>query len=208
MKLKISVDSYKIKKVLEGWSEKALKKSAVRSANRAATSVRMEATRRMKARYNLPSSGSYKGEGGLKPPGIKPNIIIQRAKGNSKKSLGEIFATIRVSNKPISLIHFVRGEKSPLQQKGIPVKRRPLLKVQITRGNTRKMRKVFIAKANSSVQVYRKERGTMHKQSVPSLWRLLEKPEMKNQLEIFGRQVFEQEMARNLPFFTAQLSAK
>lgn len=48
----------------------------------------------------------------------------------------------------------------------------------------------------------------MRKQSVPSLWRLLEKPEMKKQLEFFGRQVFEKEMARNLPFYTAQLKAK
>ena len=205
MKIVVKAPTSKITRILQGWSEIALKKATTRSVNRAAVSIRKEATKLLKEKYNLPTSGGSKGGEGFKPPGIKPNIVIQNAKYSRKRELGEIHSIIRVSSKPISLIHFVKGDKTPMDQRGIPVSKRTLLKVQITRGNTRKMKKVFIARANNSVQVYRKQM-TMRKQSIPSLWRLIERPEIKERLLNFGRMRFEAEMEFNLPFYTAQLS--
>jgi hypothetical protein len=204
MKLKISTNAGNIGRILQGWNEKVLKKATARSVNRAAVTVRKEATKLIRQRYNLPATGSSKGSGGLKPPGIKPNILISNAKYSPKKTLSDIYSVIRVSNEPVSMIHFVRGEKTPQQQKGIAVSKRALLKVQITRGNTRRLKKVFIAKANGSVQVYRKI-GVMHKQSVPSIWRMIERPEIKNKLEVIGRIRFETEMEANLKYFSTQL---
>ena len=61
MKIIVKNQMWKIEQILKGISDVAIKKAVVRSVNRAATSVRAQAARDMKARYNLPISGSSKG---------------------------------------------------------------------------------------------------------------------------------------------------
>lgn len=196
---------YKIGLILNTVNKVALQKAAVRSANRAGVSLRAQSARAMRERYNLPIGGSSKGGGGTVPPGLKSSIEIEKARYKSGRGVGEVYSVLRTNDKPVSMIHFVRGQKTPAIQKGIKVKKRKKLKVAITRGNVRPLAGAFILKAKGSVQVYRRVGGTLHKQSVPSLWRLLEKPELKSKLELFGRERFEEEMKTNIPFFLSQV---
>lgn len=199
---------YKIGLVLQGFSEKVTKQATARSANRAATSVRAQAARLIKERYNLPIGGSSKGGGGLTPPGIKSALLINKARYARGKSLGEIYASIAVSNKSISLIHFVRGDKQPIKQKGIAIKKRKRVKIAIRRGKTITLKNDFIMRAHNSVQLYRRRNSGIIKQAIPSFYRLVMKPELKGKIELYGQQRFREEMERNLKFYASQVKVR
>lgn len=83
--------------------------------------------------------------------------------------LESIYGEISFSGHEIPLLKFVTGDKSTIQQKGIPVKKRRTLKVKIRRGKSIKATGAFIQKVRTK-QVFRRGRsGKLYKQSVPSV---------------------------------------
>lgn len=206
MAVVVRTDLKKFEYILQGISKQVLHQATLRSTNRVATSLRAQAARKVKEKYNLPITGTSKGGQGRTPPGIKPSMEIQKARRG--KTLSDIFSVIRTSTKPISLIHFVKGNKNPANQKGVTIKRRKKLRYAVQRGNVRVASRAFILSTKNSVQVFKHRDSSLMKQSIPSVWRLLEKANIKNQLEVFGRQRFEQEMQANLNFYLNKLSLK
>ena len=208
MKITIKNDLYKIGLVLQGFSEKVTKQATARSANRAAITVRAQAARLIKEKYNLPIGGSSKGGGGLTPPGIKSALLIGKARYAKSKSIGEIYATISVSNKSISLIHFVRGDKQPAKQKGLAIKKRKRVKIAIRRGKTITLKNDFILRAHNSIQLYRRRNSGVVKQAIPSFFILVMKPDLKSKIEVYGQAKFAQEMETNLKYYASQIKVK
>ena len=140
-------------------------------------------------------------------------MLIQKARYSKSKTLGETYAAIFISNKPISLIHFVRGSKTPANQKGVPVNKRKKVRIAIRRGKSFVMRRGFILNAKGSIQLYRPGHGKggnriAHKQAIPSFFRLAMKPEIKSKVELYGRQRFQEEMAVNLKFYSQELKPR
>lgn len=206
MLINIRAEVQKMESILKTGTTIAFKKAVVRSANRAAVTLRKEAAQTVRARYNLPMSGRSKGGGGLVPPGIKDAMKIQKARYRARADVRDMVAMIRSLDKPISAIHFVKGPKEPLHTKGIPTKQRPKgVKVQVTRGNTRLWKGAFILQAKNAVQVFMHKGNVLAKQSVPSIYRILQKPEIQGKLRAIARQRFDGEMSRNLAFYMGQV---
>lgn len=198
-----------IKDILTQVSQVAVKKAAVQSMNRAAQTVRAEGSRWIAKRIALPISGSRSERGGGRtPPGIRSMIEISRAKFQRSASLSQMYATVHMSNKPISLIHFIRGSKDPRPQKGIKIKDRKVLTAMVKRGGSIKLPKAFIAKSSrgGAVQVfYRKGQGSYHKQSVPSLYVWAQKPEFQREMRAIALKRLIVEYPRQLAYYTNQI---
>lgn len=181
----------------------------MQTVNRAAISVRAEGARFIAKRINLKVGGKAStGGGGRTPPGIKSMIEISKAKYRRQMSLSEIRALIRASDKPISLIHFVRGSKEPASQKGIKITDRKVLRVMVTKGRTARLPKAFIARSGrgGAVQVFRrKSQGSYHKQSVPSIAHFMDKPEIRNGLRDIAMKRMVTEYPRQLAFYANRI---
>ena len=203
----IKSDIWKIARVLDDVTDAVMKKAAHRAVNRVATSVRAEAARVLSKHYALPIGGNSSGGGGLTPPGTKSMLEITKAISAKGQGVDQVYATISASNKPISMIHFIRGKKEPAQQKGIPIRARKQLRASITRGKITVLRGAFIAKAKGSVQVYRKPKTdkVLHKQSVPSAYVVLSRPEIKNPIITFGQERFAIEYESNVRFYLSKI---
>lgn len=77
--------------------------------------------------------------------------------------------SIVFSGESLHLMKFVKGDRSPIQQKGIPIKRRRKLKVEITPGKRFILKGGFIQKANSP-QVFKRGRDSkLIRQTAPSI---------------------------------------
>lgn len=194
-----------IKSYLKTMSTVSVKKAVVQACNRSAVTGRKESAKLLGKIIKLPQGGkTSKGGGGLTPPGIKSMIEITKARGGRNVPIDRIFATINSSNKPISLIHFVRGAKAPRNQKGIPVKDRLPIQVEITKGRKLRLNKAFIAKSRrgGSVQVYRKDHNAkMIKQSAPALYRWFIKPNVIGPAREIIRKRYAEEFPRQLNYY-------
>lgn len=206
MKIFVKNQLWKIGAILQAMDKKVLRSAARRSVTRAASAVRTRAAKDLKKIYNLPLSGDSAGSGGLKPPGTKSMLIIEKSRGNT---LDDIYAIVRASDKPISLIHFVRGNKTGDSQRGVPIKARKKVKVMILRGNTRPVQGGFIANTGNSYNVFRRQGKIslpIRKLAAPSMWKALERPSLKVPIQEFGQERFQQEMAHNIQFYLGQLT--
>jgi hypothetical protein len=128
---------------------------ARRAINRTLTSVRVEAIGLIKEKINIKSTT-------LKDR----HIQLRKASGGSLQSLQ---GSLLFSNDPIPMLEFVKGSKEPIVQKGLAVKQRSKVKVEITPGKRFVLHKAFIQRVHS-VQVFKRgPSGRFHKQSVPSV---------------------------------------
>ena len=65
---------------------------------------------------------------------------------------------MRISRKPIRLLHFIKGKKEAQKQKGISAKRRRKLKAEVVPGRVTKLRKAFIQKGKGgSLLVFQRQ---------------------------------------------------
>lgn len=210
MKLFITHNLNRIPKELKELSEVSVKKATARAVRETGTKLRKDLSMEVRKRINLPATGSSKGGKGLVPPGVKNMILLDaQVKANRSTPLSSIFAHIRTDNKPVSLIHFVRGKKEPANQKGIPVKRRKKVKVQIMRGKTETRPKAFIQRVKGSVQVFNRGSGrTMKKQSVPSIFEFLKKPGVINPFVDNASRYYQSRLLHNLKFFAGKIDRK
>ena len=118
-------------------------------------------------------------------------------------------ALIKTHHKAISMIHFVRGRKEPAKQKGIAVRKRKKLRVQIRPGSTVTLKKSFIAQANKAVQVFRRRpSGKLAKRRTFSLKTFLEKKEVMSHLLEFGQKRYLKEFERNFKFYLGKIKKR
>lgn len=194
MRIKIGIDLNRVDVFLDNLKTKALVQATRGAMNR---SLSMLVTRAGRiARDNRK----------LKLKEIKNDFFkIKRAKGNS---LGELDASLEISGRPMSLIRFVVGDKSPRPQAGIPVAKRKRVKVEVKPGTRAIRAHAFIAQGKGgNFQVFtRKGQGRFNKQSVPSLASVFAKDEIHVPLEKFAQEQFLSEFDRLFTYKLEQLS--
>lgn len=207
--LKVDSNMNQIGSYLKGFTNIAIKKAAVQSMNRTAITVRKESAKIVGTRLKLPKGGrASKGGGGNTPPGLKSLFEISKARFSRSVPLNQIYASVNTSSKPISLIHFVRGQKVPSQQKGIPIARRKKVVVEITPGRKIKLNKAFIAKSSrgGAIHVFRRDNADkLIKQSVPSPYIVMGKPEVQRAISKVAFERYQTEFVRNLAYYSKQL---
>lgn len=198
-----------IRQYLNGFTNVAIKKAAVQSMNRTAITVRKESVKIVGSKLKLPKGGrSSKGGGGNTPPGLKSLFEITKARYSRSVPLNQIYSSVNTSNKPISLIHFVRGQKAPIPQKGIPVARRKKVVVEVTPGRKVKLNTAFIAKSRrgGAVQVFRRDHNDkLIKQSVPSPYGFMGKAEVQGPISRIAFDRYKVEFARQLEYYSKQI---
>lgn len=139
-------------------SQAKLKLAVQRAMNKTVVSIRGHALVEIRKRLNLKESTLR-----------KQYVSIERAVGKGQ-TLGSLSAAVVFSGRPIPLLLFVKGNKNVIEQKGIPVKRRRKLKVQVVPGKTVTLNGAFIQKGPKSIQVFRRnKRGGFVAQSVPGV---------------------------------------
>ena len=178
-----------IPKMLDDFKLRQATQGARRAINRALVGGRKESTSLLHERIRM-KKGQIK----------KENIAIQKAKGGSLASLEGI---VSYNTKGLPMLLFVVGKKTPRSQKGVPVRRRRKLKVEVTRGNRRTHPKAFIAKTQGKNRVFRRpNKGTnskLYRQHVPSISHFFNtKAKIKEKTLAHMRDRFEREFSREL----------
>lgn len=135
---------------------------------------------------------------------LKSFILIDRAQSSSKS---QISGALQFRSKGFPLIDFVRGSKKVTEQKGIKVKRRKAVKVEIKPGAKFTVRGGFIANTGSrGLQIFKRrngERKNIYMQTTPSLGQLLlksTKNKIGSQLQQRGAALFQERFAKDLQF--------
>lgn len=138
---------------------------AVRGAiGKALIAGRTQAAKGLRERLNIKSGD------------VKRKIGMTKPRPSDFASLEGILS---FDNTPQPLIDFVKGSKDIIKQKGIKIKKRRVLRVEISKGKVWKMRGGFIQKARSK-QVFRRGRsGKFKKQSAPSIAHFIEEQNLK-----------------------------
>jgi len=177
---------------LEGYLDDLKANAAIQAArfslNRTLLTLRERSVQRIRERLNVKV-------GVLK----KKHLVIDKAKGGS---LATMEGLIKYNTTPIPMLEFVSGSKQPRAKKGIPVKKRKPLKARIRPGKTIKLRKAFIADANSR-QVFKGGKGKgFKKQGVTSVGFIFKKQPIRTELQILGgrrfTELFTREYARRV----------
>lgn len=152
-------------------------------------------------------AGSYANKEIRKNRAIKAsyvkNKLIQttQARGNM---VSMMWARLVVKGTPISMIHFVRGSKTPRKQKGVKVRSRRKVNVTIKPGMKETKRFAFIAKGRGgNVQLFQrkgKKRLPLFKQSVAAASRIFDREGARTkagqEMEIKATRQFEKEFNR------------
>lgn len=112
----------------------------------------------------------------IKSADVKRKIGITKPRPSGFASLEGVLS---FDNTPQPLIDFVKGSKDIIKQAGIKVKRRRVLKVEITKGKVFKMQGGFIQKVRSKQVFRRGKSGKFYKQSAPSIAHFIEEQKLK-----------------------------
>lgn len=152
----ISIDLAEALEGLKQLDSKEVYRAARRAANRTLLTLRKESINLLRQEINL------------KPGKLRDKYIwLEKAKGASA-----VEAAICFSSQPVPLLDFVRGSqnKSTDDQKGVPVKRRKKLRVEIVPGKRFTMKRAFIQRVKSK-QVFNRTgpKGPFKAQSTPSI---------------------------------------
>lgn len=150
--------------------------------NRALTTGRKEAGKTMRERLNV------------KARDMKSKIKKTNAKGGQLRSL---VGVLSFDDTPQPLLNFVKGNKNLIKQKGVKIRKRRKLKVEITRGKKFVLKSGFIQKVRSKQVFKRGDSGKLYKQSAPSVGefimrRKFKKPVSKKMIESFNKNLRNQ----------------
>lgn len=201
MRVQIKHNFHLLSKELRGLSDKVIRNATYRATNETARRVRKTYSMAIRQRINLPASGSSKGGGGRKPPGVKESLEVRIAQRPSRgQALGSIFATIGTSSKPISLIHFVRGSKTPPRMAGIAPNKRRKVRVSVIKGSVGVRPRMFIQEAKGAVHVWRRVNGHMLKQATGSLFSLTNKRKIPAAVQNDAGSYFQGRLLHHLRF--------
>ena len=180
---------------LEGYLDDIQTNAAIQAArysiNRTLLTLREHSVKRIRDRMNL-KVGVIK----------KKHLFLSKAKGGNLLTLE---GQIKYNTKPVPLLEFVQGKKTPRDQKGIKISKRKVLKARIRPGKTIKLRHAFIADVNTK-QVFKRTADTssrkVKKQGVTSVGFIFNKPLIRNELVRLGgkrfSELFTREYARRV----------
>jgi hypothetical protein len=159
--INISADMGEAVALFDSLAPNKLASAARRAANRTLVTLRKEAIIQIMRKLKIKSSVLR-----------AKHIDLNRAKG---ASLGAVEASIDFSKNPIPMLEFVKGNKDPIEQKGIKVSKRRKLKAEIQPGRKFVVKKAFIQRGPHSKQVYKSvKRGGFKKQGIRSIGFLIE----------------------------------
>ncbi len=196
--MRIEVDLDRVKVFLTDIRFKALTNATRSAMNRSANVLR--------TRTNLEIRKHLKLKAGVIN---KKHLLVKKARGSRLESME---SSLSISGKRLSLIDFVVGNKSPRPQKGIAVKRRKLLRVEVKPGRRSTLKKAFIAKGRGGKnQVFRRrtsKNNPIVKQSITAISTIIERRNLRTQLEVFGRKTFEKEFDRAFSFQLNKITPK
>lgn len=116
-------------------------------------------------------------------------IDIQKAKGSR---LSEVFGIISFSGAPIPLIEFVRGNSDVAPQKGIPIKNRRKVRVEITPGKRFVVPHAFIQRVHSTQVFKRGKNQGFKKQGIRSVGSTVITRGIAKDLVAIGQQRFRE----------------
>jgi hypothetical protein len=134
------------------------------SIGKALIAGRAQAAKGLRERLNIKSSA------------VKEKIGMTKPKAGSLASLEGVLSFEDV---PLPILDFVKGSKDVIKQKGISIKKRRVLRVEITKGKTWKMKGAFIQKVKSQQVFRRGKSGKFYKQSAPSIAHFVEQQRLK-----------------------------
>ena len=173
-------------KMFDGIDPREVGKAARRAINRTLLTLRKESVQKIPEHLK-----------------IKAKVLRDRYIQLNKAQGGNNYeGSIDFSSEPLPLIEFVKGSKEPIKQKGVKVKRRRKLRVEITPGKRFVMRKAFIQRVRSK-QVFKRPQGqdNFKKQGVPSVGTIVIQRGIGKELVDIGG-------ARFAELFAADLNAR
>lgn len=182
-KITINIDELKV--FLTNTRIKALTTATRQSMNRSLSSLQTKANKTAREHRKLKAG------------------VIKRKYFRLQKAVGldllNMEASLEISGRPLSLIHFVKGSKDPPNQKGVPIAKRKRVRVEVRPGRQVRLKRAFIAKARGGVNhvfIRDSRDDTMQKLAAPSLAHLFSKKEIRTPLEVFAKKKFLTEFER------------
>lgn len=173
-------------------NKREIPRACKRSIGRALVTLRKEAIPILQKEVRLKSSVLKDYMNIIKPTGSR---------------LDGLSGSLVFSSKPISMIHFVKGSKTPENQKGKKVSRRRKLKYEYKPGRSEIIRHGFIANGKSGNTHVFKRKGVgslpIMKQSAPSLGALIMKKTKNTLASTFtqrGQELFTHYLQAELKF--------
>lgn len=125
------IDSKELRAALDRLSDstnKEIKTAARRGLNRALTHLKKETAKQLGDTVRMKSKD------------IKARIV-----GSNKAITNDLAIAVYISGKPLSAIRFLQSPKGYVSQKGVPVKKRKLLKISIIKGKTITLKHSFLS---------------------------------------------------------------
>lgn len=196
--ISLEKDLNEIKVFLDEFRTKALVNATRKSFNRTVSTLRTRSNKEVREHRKL-KAGEIN----------RRFFRVMKARGSR---LDRLEASLDISGDPISLIRFVKGDKNPRNQKGIKVKKRKPLKVEVKPGRRVQLKSAFIAKGSGGKnQIFRRRTGKRNpivKQSVPALSTLFSRDRFRAPLEAFANAKLSQEFERTFEFELDRLAQK
>lgn len=167
-------------------------KAARRAINRTLVTIRKESVIEIKKDLRIKSSV------------LKNQYIwIEKPRG---KGLNDLGGSVVYQSKGLALIDFLRGTKAVTPQKGIPIKRRKKVRVEITPGKKFIVKGGFITKtASKGLQIMKgskTNRSHLMMQTAPALGTLLlnDKKRIGAKLQSRSAEIFQENFSRELNY--------
>ena len=137
---------------------------------------------------------------------LKKRLTVIKARGGSLKS---VQGALVFSGTPIGMINFVVGNKSPIKQKGIKIKKRRKLKARIKPGKTIRLSGSFVQDIKSK-QVFRhiKSGRKARKVSTKSLAKMLVEQNIQKMFDEIVQKRFDRVFRKQLQWRWDKTSRK
>lgn len=189
MSFDISITSNAVDAIaaLSSYSDAVVTAATRASISRALVTGRKQASKTMRQRLNI------------KGKDVKKKIAIAKP---TTGRLGSLNGVISFDDTPMPLIDFVRGSKGIIKQKGLKIKKRRKLKVEVTRGRKFTMIGGFIQKVRSKNVFRRGKSGKLYKQSAPSVGEFVMRREFKFPIAKEMRKSFNKNLRSEIKFRT------
>jgi len=175
--------------------KKAMLKAAKTSIRRTLPTLRKESNQKVRDRMRVRQSRLNR----------RHFVLEKNLKGRKIEALS---GRLKIRDRQIGLIEFVRGQKLPRKQKGVKVSRRRQLRIEVRPGNVIQGRSRFIQKGKGGkYHVFRRQSGKatpLKRQSVPSPHILFMKRSFRMPIEQATGRKFEKEFVSNFRFFLSQ----
>lgn len=191
IKIDITNDLAKAAAEVDYLNHDIIPKAAKTAINRAVMSMRKESTKLIPKEIRL------------KPTNLKERYIkLRKAQGSV---IAGLVGVISYLDEPTPLLEFVRGSKDPIKMKGIKIKDRKKLRIEIRPGKKFVLRRAFIQKV-SSKQVFKRPKGgdNFKKQSAPSVGYIVMHRKLHELIAEEGQRSFQKNFRHELAFRLSQ----